>query len=152
MDIEPPARICSVFSASSDPATDSASARVGNVHLAPDYSPQASVIKLFDWRSFELIKVLFAVAKKDDAVTRIYCSNSICARRSSSSVSPFSVMLIGFCISLLYKVLLVNPSFRLYLFIKTLCERAVPSIEAAADPKPEVEVWKNPLPDVMPKP
>ena len=71
MDIEPPARICSVFAAKSAPATDSASALVGNVHLAPDYSPQASVIKLFDWRSLELMKVLFAVAKKDIEVTRI---------------------------------------------------------------------------------
>ena len=47
----------------------------------------------------------------------------------------------------------VLSSFRFYLFIKTLCERAVPSMEAvAADPKPEVDVWKNPLPEVKPKP
>ena len=39
--------------------------------------PQASFMILSDYRSFVLMKVLFAVLKKDIEVARIDCSNSI---------------------------------------------------------------------------
>ena len=144
MDKEPPARMCSPLAARSEPSMDLSSKSSSLcITLAAEWSPQAQwddcSVMLLDCKSFVLIKVLFAVLKNDIEVARIDYSNSIQARRSSSSsTASASVISTG-------EVTYALPS-PAALFMQALCGRV------AAALKPEVVVEKKPLAKVLPKP